>query len=84
MYALNLGTDGRILSATFLEYASDDMPIVEQLPSGDIANYKYIDSKYIYDPLPPPEEPPMEDGFFVTMAELENIISDIMAKKKGD
>lgn len=62
-YALNLGEDGRILSATYEEYASEGMPIVETLPSGetaeenDISNYKYVDGEYIYDPLPAPPEP---------------------------
>ena len=33
MYALNLGTGGRILSATFEEYATADMPKVDLLPT---------------------------------------------------
>lgn len=84
MYALNLAMDGRILSATFAEYASKDMPRVEQLPRGNIADYKYINNEYVYEPLPPPEEPPIEEGFFVTMTELEIIVAEIMAKKKGE
>lgn len=56
MYALNLDTDGRILSATYPQYATDDMPIVETLPDGDIADYLYIDGKYVYEPLPKEEE----------------------------
>lgn len=62
-YALNLGEDGRILSATYEEYASAGMPIVESLPAGetaeenDISNYKYANGEYIYDPLPAPPEP---------------------------
>ena len=55
MYALNLDTDNRILSATFEEYATDDMSKVETLPEGDITDYLYVDGKYIYDPLPEPE-----------------------------
>ena len=60
MYALNLDTDNRILSATFEEYATDDMPKVETLPEGDITDYLYVDGKYIYDPLPEPEPKPEE------------------------
>lgn len=62
-FALNLGEDGRILSATYEEYATEGMPIVDSLPAGetaeenDISNYKYVDSEYIYDPLPQPPEP---------------------------
>lgn len=60
MYALNLDTDNRILSATFEQYATDDMPKVETLPDGDITDYLYVDGKYIYDPLPEPEPTPTE------------------------
>ena len=60
MYALNLDTDNRILSATFEEYATEDMPKVETLPDGDVTDYKYIDGVYVYDPLPEPEPTPEE------------------------
>ena len=60
MYALNLDTDDRILSATFDEYAPEYQPRVEELPEGDISDYKYIDGKYVYDPLPEPEPQPVE------------------------
>ena len=60
MYALNLDTENRILSATFDEYATDDMPKVETLPEGDITDYKYINNEYIYEPLPEPEPTPTE------------------------
>lgn len=33
----------------------DGMPIVEVLPEGDITDYLYINSQYVYDPLPRPE-----------------------------
>lgn len=59
MYALNLDTDNRILSACVVlsigNYAG--MPIVNTLPDGDITDYKYIDGEYVYDPLPKPVEP---------------------------
>lgn len=63
MYALNLDTDGRILSATYEKYAAEGMPVVDSLPTGetteenDISNYKYIDGEFVYDPLPKPPEP---------------------------
>jgi hypothetical protein len=41
MYALNLDTDGRILSATFDGFATEGMPIVEELPEGNINDYLY-------------------------------------------
>lgn len=65
MYALNLADDKRILSVTFDEYAPADQPRVDELPEGDVADYKYIDNQFVYDPVPqpvPPEpEPTLED-----------------------
>ena len=56
-YALNLDTDGRILSATYEEYAPADAVLVDELPEGDISEYLYADGRYVYDPLPKPEQP---------------------------
>ena len=55
MYALNIDTDGRILSATYAEYAAKGQPIVETLPEGDSSNYLYNGGKYIYSPKPTAE-----------------------------
>ena len=62
MYALNLDTDNRILSAcTVLAIGNyDGMPIVNTLPDGNITDYKYIDGEYVYEPLPKPVEPTPE------------------------
>ena len=62
MYALNLDTDNRILSACVVLSIGnyDGMPIVNTLPDGDITDYKYIDGEYVYDPLPDPVEPDPE------------------------
>ena len=63
-YALNLAEDGRILSATYEQFAVEGMPIVEALPEGDISEYRYVDGEYIHDPLPKPEpvaEPTTEE-----------------------
>lgn len=54
-YALNLADDKRILSATYEEYATEGMPIVEALPEGNISDYLYVDGEYVYEPLPEPE-----------------------------
>lgn len=51
-YALNLAEDGRILSATYEEYASVDAVLVNELPEGNIADYLYIDGQYVHDPIP--------------------------------
>lgn len=59
-YALNIAEEGRILSATYDKFASADAVIVEELPSGDITNYRYVDGEFILDPIPeePVEETP--------------------------
>lgn len=59
-YALNLADDGRILSVTYEEFAAKGMSIVEEIPEGNIVNYKYINGEFIYDPLPEPKQPERE------------------------
>lgn len=54
-YALNLAEDGRILSATYEEYAFEGNVLVDELPEGNIADFLYVDGKYIHDSLPEPE-----------------------------
>ena len=54
-YALNLAESGRILSATYEQFAVEGMPIVETLPEGDISEYRYVNGEFIHDPLPKPE-----------------------------
>lgn len=73
-YALNLAEDNRILSAcVVLENGNyDGMPLVDELPEGDISNYLYQDGQYVYDPLPEPEpipEPETDDVSWDSMAE---------------
>ena len=53
-YALNLAEDGHILSVTFEKYATDNMPVVEELPEGDVADYRYVNEEFVYDPIPKP------------------------------
>ena len=60
MYALNLADDGRILSVTFEQYAAPGMPIVDNIPDGNVNNWKFVDGQYVYDPLPVPPEPTPE------------------------
>lgn len=63
-YALNLAKDGRILSATYEQYAPIGAVIVNKLPEGNIIDYLYVNSEFIYNPLPKPEvvvEPTAQD-----------------------
>ena len=57
MYALSLGDDGRVLSATLPEYAPAGAVQVEALPEGDISDYKYVDGAFVLEPLPTPAQP---------------------------
>lgn len=54
-YALNLAEDGRILSATYEEYAFEGNVLVDELPEGDISEYFYVNGQYVHDPLPTTE-----------------------------
>ncbi len=60
IYALNLDTDNRILSATYDQFAPQSQPRVNTLPEGDISEYLYVNDEYIYDPIPVPPEPTPE------------------------
>ena len=54
-YALNLAEDGRLLSATYPQFAPADAVVVEALPEGNIADYIYQDGGFVYSPLPKSE-----------------------------
>jgi hypothetical protein len=49
-YALSVDKDGRILSVTYEEFASNGMQIVEKLPDADLSDYLYIDNEFVFSP----------------------------------
>ena len=59
-YALNLAEDGRVLSATYAKYAPKDAVLVDELPAGNLSDYRWQDGDFVYDPLPEPEPVPEE------------------------
>lgn len=71
-YALNLSADGRILSATFSQYAPPDAVKVDELPEGNIAEYRYENGEFVHDQLTEPEQPEPEAE--ATTEELLNIL----------
>lgn len=79
-YALSLATDKRVLHATYDEYAPPEWPRVEELPMGDVTDYKYIDGQYIYDPCPKPEPPALPQPTD-TEARLTALEEDLAATK---
>lgn len=59
MVRLITAEDGRFLRLTKQEFEPDFGVLIEEsnLPEGDLADYKYINNEFIYDPLPAPPEP---------------------------
>ena len=51
-YALSLAKDGRILSSTYEQFATENAVLVDSFPEGDITEYKYIDGEYVHEPIP--------------------------------
>ena len=71
MYALNIDKEtNRILSATFSQYATGDMPVVEMLPEGNIVDYLYVNGKYVYEPIQP-------EAVEKPITEMERLRADI-------
>lgn len=82
MFALNLAEDGRILSATYPEYAPDDAALVETLPDGNLDDYLFKDGAFIHDPLPK-EEPVEEPDLQTRIAELEEALELLLSGVTG-
>lgn len=59
-HGLTLDDDNRIVSAVPQRYAPDGAIIVDKLPDGDVAEYRYVDGEYIHDPLPTVEVEPVQ------------------------
>ncbi len=81
IYGLNLADDGRILSACVVLgwHEGEDvpktyngMPVVEMLPDGDIAEYRYVNGAYAHEPKPKPEEPAPQPTQLERIKALEN------------
>ena len=63
MYALNLEENGRILSVCNCLEGQIYEYVVDSFPDGDVTEYRYVDGKFIHDPLPEPQpaEPTAEE-----------------------
>lgn len=72
MYALNLAQDGRCLSATTVNFAQVGATFVQSLPDGNLYDYRYVDGKYVYDPLPKPEPVGTVEIPVAELAELQD------------
>lgn len=84
-YALNLAADGRILSATYEQYAPADAVLVDELPTGeteaeqDIHNWRYQNGEYVYYPLPEPEPTEPQSTNEERIAELEEALEMLLS-----
>ena len=76
-YALNLAEDGRILSATFEKYAPADSVLADELPEGNLADYRWQDGAFVYDPLPEPE-PVTEEPSQLDRIEAQSVYTAMM------
>lgn len=77
MYSLNLDTDSRILSACICFKGQTYENVVDTLPDGDITDYKYINSEFVYAPLPKPEpRPEPQSTSYCTYDELAAAIRE--------
>lgn len=80
MYSLNLDADNRILSACVCLDGFEYENIVETLPEGNLADYKYINGEYILDPLPEPQpepEPPTQTEINTANIDYIAMMTDI-------
>lgn len=76
-YSLNLGENGRILSVCSCLEGQKYENIVDSFPDGDVADYKYINNEYIYDPLPKLDPDPEPQGAeYATYDELAAAIKE--------
>lgn len=57
MVVLNLGQNGRVLSAALQETVPYGTVVAEKLPEGDITQYRYLEGTFVHDPLPQQDQP---------------------------
>ena len=77
-YKLNVAEDGRILSATFERFGTEEMPAVDELPKGELTDYRYLVGEYVYDPVgDDPEEDP-KPTLDERITELESALEMIL------
>lgn len=68
MYALNLASDGRVLSASPASMAPVGSVFASYLPEGNLYEYRYVNGEYIHDPLP--AAVPTEESSEATTADM--------------
>lgn len=80
-FALNLTEDDRILSAWVVLPTGNynGMPIVEELPDGDITDYLYKNGQYIYEPKPVEPAPEPAPSLESRVSTVESDVASLTA-----
>lgn len=78
MYSLNLSDDNRILSACVCLDGFKYNNTVDTLPDGNITDYKYIDGKYVYEPLPETESSEPAPTIEERLSAIEDVMLEMM------
>lgn len=72
MFALNLDTDGRVLSVCECIEGVDYDIVVDSFPDDNVRDYKYINGEFIHDPeLKPEKEPTAEEDTLAMLVDHE-------------
>lgn len=69
---LDIGPDNRVTGVRYPKFAEPGDTVVDNLPDGDPLDYKYVDGRFVYDPLPKPPEPEPEPPISEQLAALRN------------
>lgn len=80
-YKLNIGEDGRVLSATYAKYGAPGQPEVDELPK-NYTDYRYVDGALVFDPRPKPSPaekvPTHEERITELEGALELLLSGVV------
>lgn len=75
---IDVGADGRIAGVRYPKFAATGDTVVEKLPDGELADYRYVDGQYVYDPLPDPEPEPDAPTLEERVEVLETTTDDMI------
>lgn len=87
-YAIQTDSTYRINRWEFTKYVPseqlDQYILVDTIPEGNLTDYLYIGEKYVYDPLPEPEQPAPASSLETRVATVEaGVVALTTAIEKG-
>ena len=77
-YALNLASNGRVLSATFPEFAPANQPRIDALPEGHLSDYVFQNNNLVYSPLPVTPQPPSDEERIAALEEQNALLLECL------